>query len=185
MQTIWQRKGEVELGEGNIDLSQFALASAKDVWAQQGRNYFKEGRYKLAIKALRMAELAHEADVAEAFYLRERVELMSGSSRLQALKAAADAFLSVGEEEESFRKQAEYFATGADCFLMLPDIRRAAESLVKARSYTRAVTLFRDIARFKDALDVIKCRKHEVDRRIADRVVYASRLFYVRELRFR
>lgn len=185
LQDIWAAKGEIETPTDGLDLSQFATASGQEEWARRGRDFFREARYKLAAQAWRMAGLLHDAAVANAFYLRDQVEVTSstGLLRSKALKEAAEAFLLVARDEPIQARQDEYHVAGAECLLRVPDTAKAAFTYAQGREYTRAVQLFRSIAMFDEAIGII--RQHSVNPATAAKVTYVAKLYYFQQLRLR
>ncbi|EKM60387.1 uncharacterized protein PHACADRAFT_203599 [Phanerochaete carnosa HHB-10118-sp] len=183
IQNMWAAQGEIEMGTDNLDLSRFAAASGPEEWARKGRDFFREARYKLAAQAWRVAGLHHDAAVANAFYLRDQVEVtsMTGSQRAKALRGAADAFLLVAAEEPVKPRQDEYYVEGAGCLLRIPDTPKAAFTYLQGCEYTRAVRLFRSVAMFDEAVKVI--RQHCVDSTAVVQVIYVAKLYYFQQLR--
>ena len=134
---------------------------------------------------MRKAGCGHEAAVSTAFHLLEQADVVAsaGPLRAKALQEAGDAFTDVANNEPGRAKRFEYFATGAGCYLEIPDPSRAAFNLVMAEEYSRAVVLYRSIPMFEEALDIIYHHRAWLDPSLVESVLYAAQLFYFREFR--
>lgn len=130
-----------------------------------------------------MACLFHDADIANAFHLREQAELVSVGHRPHALREATEAFMKVAHKSGPDNERVKFFSEAAECLLEIPDIQTAASTYVEAHAYTRATQLFRSIAKFKSALWVVHQHHGEIEPATAEKVTYAARLFYFQQSR--
>lgn len=168
---------------GHIDFSKFASASATSEWARKAKEFLADHRYGLAAQAFHMARLFHDADIAKALHLREQAELVPVGSRPEALRKATEAFKKAAHESCSDDERFQLFCDAAGCLLEIPDIQTAASTYVEAHAYTRAVQLFRSIAKFNSALRVVHQHHGEIESATAENVTYAARLYYFQQSR--
>ena len=179
---LWLRKDEIETSD-NLDLSQFASASDAESWTRRGREFLAERRYLLASQAFRMARLFHDAAIADAFYLRDQIDVVHPRMRPEALRDAAQAFERVATTSDNCEKRIEYFATSSRLYSDIPDIPRAANCLVNAESFTEAAVLYRQIGMFDEALGVVHQYASRVDASTTKNIVHSAKLYYFQQLR--
>ncbi len=183
---IWSSKGEVDVPSEGIDISQFASNSTKEEWADTGHQLLRKKLYRHARQAYDTAGLYHEARIAEAQYLREQSELLPQVKptdvkiRSKAFGDAACAFLRVASEPGS--QNSCYFHAAAECFLEVPDEHQAAKAYQSASEYTLAAQSFRKAGSFSKAIGVLRDHKNEVSPDVAGPILYASRLYFAKDL---
>ena len=127
-----------------------------------------------------MAGLPHEVAVTNAFLSLEQLDVvaMTEEERLKALKHVAEDFVAVASKEPRENRRVQYFSISGKCFLGVPDVPKAASSFVQAKEYTRAVTLYRSIPMFDDALNIVRSHRDRLPEGLAEKVTYAAQLHY-------
>lgn len=183
-QSFWASRNEIETAGHDVDISEFAIASDSAAWDRKGRELFNEKRYRLAYQAFRTGGNHYEAQICQAFDLREQVDLVPPGDRRKANRAAAEMFVLVGSQasqRQDHRTQGLY-ENAADCYLQMPDVRRAAQALVDGRRFDRALRILREAALFDEAVELVQNHRGNLDAKMVDLVLYGSRLFYAREL---
>ncbi len=169
-------------------MSVFARASKKEAWDHKAHEYFNRKYFALAKQAYSNASLLHEAKVAEAYWLREEAGLyvatIASPARRQAFKAAAEAFGGIASAAGNDESHA-YYRIAGECFLEVPDEPRAAEAFYMGCEYTQAIQLYRQVGNFERVAEILVQREREVEPDTAQRVRYASQLFYLISRKFR
>ena len=170
-----------------MDVPLLAVSSSPEEWEKSGRSLFQNKRYLQALHCFKRAGLSREVAVSNAYYLREQARLMPAvesrkiqQTRITAFLVAADAFLECATAAINAREIRVYYRNAGDCFERVEDHYRAARAYVEAHEFTTAAKLFRECAKFDEAVDLVKRFRQEIDDDVAQYIFDVAKLFYFR-----
>lgn len=181
-QIFWTAKGQVVNLSPENNFPSLGVSSTPEEWETSARYYFQKKRYAHAIQCFQRASLHREAEVANAYLLREQARAtpsdpQDGSLTYRnAFTEAAEAFIKCAAS--ATLEQQAYYRAAAECFEQNGSLPEAARAYVSAEEFDIAAQLYRDRGMFGHAAQVIRDYEGRMRGDVVDKIRLACRLYY-------
>ncbi|SJL05199.1 uncharacterized protein ARMOST_08565 [Armillaria ostoyae] len=186
MRIFWSNKDLINNYTPGSDAPRLASSSTQEEWAAEGHELFNAKHFSQAKHCFDKAKLPFQASIANAYDLRAKARKVIGTSRqnvLERLSCFAKAAVSFEECARASSKarpkdSMTYFRICGECFEQADQKDRAAEIFLKAKEYTHAAELYRDIGKFDEAVKIVKDHEDEMSLIVVENVIKLARLAY-------
>lgn len=185
---VWESNNQVQSCTPGVDVPQLAVSSSPEEWANTGKSLFQHKRYHQAMHCFERAGMTREVAVAKAYSLREQARSIPPTNhaaqdarRKGAFTDAAEAFLRCAAAAKKDNERRTYYGIAGDCFVVLDAYHRAAEAYLAGDSFSKAAISYRKAGSFRDAVEVIKGHRKNMDANVVRSVMDVARLHFFRD----
>ena len=143
---------------------------------------FKNQRFAQAAHCFRRAHATSQANIANAYFLRELARRSPSEDKrahAYSFAKAADAFRACAIE--TVRQAKRFMRIAGQLYAEACDDENAARAFLSAECYSEAALHFKNAALYEDAVTVVKSHRNTVDPNVAEAVVNVTRLFYLKD----
>ncbi|PBK79680.1 hypothetical protein ARMGADRAFT_118281 [Armillaria gallica] len=185
MRIFWSNKDLINNYTPGSDAPHLASSSTREEWAAEGHELFNAKHFSQAKHCFDKAKLPFQASIANAYDLRAKARTVIGTSRQNVLERrscfakAAVSFEECAQASKPHSKDSRtYLRICGECFEQADQKYRAAEMFLRAKEYTHAAELYRDIGKFDEAVKIVKDHEDEMSPIIVENVIKLARLAY-------
>lgn len=139
--------------------------------------------YAQASAAFLRAGRKREAEICDAYLLRDKAQLVStttSNTRKQAFMTAANAFTTCaqGSPSKQVNERLAYYRTAGECYSQAHDLKNAGDSYQMANQYTAAACAYQKGGHFDKLLGVIIQHGDVLDSGLVEGLTTATQLYY-------
>ncbi|PBL01521.1 hypothetical protein ARMGADRAFT_984178 [Armillaria gallica] len=186
MRIFWSNKDLIDNYTPGSDAPRLASSSTREEWAAEGHELFNAKHFSQAKHCFDKAKLPFKASIADAYDLRAKARKVIGISRQNVLERRTCFTKAAVSFEECARASTKtypkdsmtYLRICGECFEQADQKDRAAEMFLKAKEYTHAADLYRDIGKFDEAVEIVKDHEDEMSLIVVKNVIKFARLAY-------
>jgi hypothetical protein len=144
---------------------------------------FLNKSYEQASVAFLRAGRNREAEICDAYLLREKARLIStttSTARIQAFITAADAFNICAQASPPghSNERLAYHRISGECYLEARDLKNAADHYHIAQQYAAAACTYHEGRYFDEMVQVITRNGNSLDRGLLERLTTAAQIHY-------
>lgn len=134
-------------------------------------SFFNNERFAAASRAYKRAGKYQDANVADAYGLRELARQTQSLDRPRRFEEAARAFMECGSSTDHLK-------IAGECWAHSGDNRKAAETFIQAKRYTIAAQYYRQGKMFDDLVKLLDTRGTDIENTTAKKLKDAAKYHY-------
>ncbi|KAK0245300.1 P-loop containing nucleoside triphosphate hydrolase protein [Armillaria nabsnona] len=186
MRVFWSNKDLINNCTPGSDTLHLASSSTQEEWAAEGHELFNAKHFSQAKYCFDKAKLPFQASISDAYDLRAKARKVIGTSKQNVLeqrscfvKAAVSFEKCAHASSKAHSKDSmTYLRICGECFEQADQKDRAAGVFLKAKEYTHAAELYRDIGKFDKAIEIVKAYENEMSPMVVEKIIKLARLAY-------
>lgn len=179
LQIIWTSRNQIQNHTPKTDVPVFAVSSTSAEWESTGNDFFQDKKYSHAMDCFARASQPRFVAICKAFHLRDVARTKVGAAAQEkAFFAAADAFMSSGNDAPAGKHKLQYYHNAAKCYVRANDDQKAALGYLSAEEYDLAARRFRKAGLFDKTLQVLHEHSQKISQNVSKELYTVCRLFY-------